>query len=109
MSTMAWNEVKVSTIANCFRKAGFVKQVPGDVAEHEINFQEAADSMKESDSVCMCIQWPFYAINEHCKVRTKGGTTPSYLFNPIDNTLKLNTAVAIDHTQVLPKVPLLLE
>ena len=46
MSTMAWNEVKVSTIANGFRKAGFVKQVPGDVAEHEINFQEVADKLK---------------------------------------------------------------
>ena len=45
MSTMAWNEVKVSTIANCFKKAGLVKQVPGDVAEHEINFQEAADEL----------------------------------------------------------------
>ena len=45
MLTMAWNEVRVSTIANCFRKTGFVKQVPGDVAEHEINFQEAADEL----------------------------------------------------------------
>ena len=34
---------------------------------------------------------------DHRKIRTKGGTTPSYLFNPIDNTLKLNTPVATDH------------
>ena len=46
MSTMACNEVKVSTTANCFRKAGFVKQVLGDVAEHEINFLEAADKLQ---------------------------------------------------------------
>ena len=46
MSTMAWNEGKVSTMANCFRKAGFVKQVPGNVAEHEINFQEVADKLQ---------------------------------------------------------------
>ena len=43
---MAWNEVKVSTIANCFRKAGFVAEVPGDVAEHLINFQEAAHKLQ---------------------------------------------------------------
>ena len=46
MSTMALNEVEVSTIANCFRKVGFEKQIPGDVAEHKISFQEAADELQ---------------------------------------------------------------